>query len=101
MRPNSTGTYTGLGQHSLYFIRDKDKREVDFLVTRDERPWLLVEVKTSAKAKFSRHPAIFQEKTGVTHALQVAMDMDYVEQDCFAVKKPIIVPAKTFLSQLA
>jgi len=93
-------TDTGLGQYRLYFIRDKDKREVDFLVTRNEKPWLLVEVKTSAKAKLSRHLSTFQEKTGATHAMQVAMDLDYVERDCFAVKKPIIVPAKTFLSQL-
>ena len=73
---------------------------MDFLVTRNEKPWLLVEVKTSARAKLSRHLSTFQEKTGATHAMQVAMDLDYVEQDCFAVKKPIIVPAKTFLSQL-
>lgn len=93
-------TDTGLGTYQLYFIRDKEKREVDFLITRDNQPWLLVEVKSSVKAKLSRHLARFQQKTGAQHALQVAMDMDYVDADCFAVLKPVIVPAKTFLSQL-
>lgn len=93
-------TDIGLGRYQLYFIRDKEKREVDFLVTRDEKPWLLVEVKTSGRAKLSRQLAAFQEKTGAIHAMQVAMDLEYVDEDCFAVKKPVIVPAKTFLSQL-
>ena len=93
-------TDIGLGNYQLHFIRDKDKREVDFLVTRNNRPWLLVEVKTSGKAKISPHLATFKEKTGADHGLQVAMDLDYVEGDCFSFSRPLIVPAKTFLSQL-
>ena len=93
-------TDIGLGAYQLYFIRDKEKREVDFLVTRNDEPWLLVEVKTSGTATLSRHLARFQEKTGARHALQVAMNLDYVDADCFAVQRPVIVPAKTFLSQL-
>jgi uncharacterized protein len=30
---------------SLHFIRDKDKREVDFCVTLEGKPWLLIEAK--------------------------------------------------------
>jgi predicted AAA+ superfamily ATPase len=93
-------TDTGLGSYQLYFIRDKEKREVDFLVTRDEQPWMLVEVKTSGKANLSPHLSVFQEKTGAEHALQVAMNADYVDADCFTAQRPVIVPAKTFLSQL-
>ncbi len=94
-------TDIGLGSYQLYFIRDKEKREVDFLVTRGEKPWLLVEVKTSGKTKLSRNLARFQEKTGAPHALQVAIDLDFVAADCFDCRNPAIVPAKTFLSQLA
>ena len=36
------------GKFGLYFVRDKDGREVDFLVTKDLQPWLLIEVKESA-----------------------------------------------------
>ena len=32
---------------ALHFIRDKDKREVDFLLTLENKPWLLVEAKLS------------------------------------------------------
>ncbi len=93
-------TDIGLGNYQLYFIRDKERREVDFLLTRDNIPWLLVEVKSSGKSKLSPHLTRFQEKTGAPHALQVVIDHDYVDGDCFSLRRPAIVPAKTFLSQL-
>ncbi len=93
-------TDIGLGRYQLFFIRDKDRREVDFLLTRNNQPWLLVEVKTSEKAGLSPHLARFQEKTGAPHALQVVIEQDYVDGDCFSLRRPTIVPAKTFLSQL-
>ncbi len=93
-------TDIGLGDYQLYFIRDKEQREVDFLLTRNKAPWLLVEVKSSGKATLNPHLARFQEKTGAPHALQVAIDQDYVDGDCFSLRHPAIVPAKTFLSQL-
>jgi len=34
---------------NLYYLRDIEKREVDFLVTVNEKPWFCVEVKTSFK----------------------------------------------------
>lgn len=40
-------TQTGEGDFALHFLRDKQKREVDFLIVRDGRPWLPIEVKTS------------------------------------------------------
>ena len=93
-------TDIGLGTYRLYFIRDKDKREVDFLVTRDNQPWFLAEVKTSAKSKLSGTLANFQEKTGAGHAFQVAFDLDYIDRNCFDINSPVIVPAITFWSQL-
>ncbi len=30
-------TDTGLGKYELYFIRDKDQREVDFIVTKNQK----------------------------------------------------------------
>lgn len=38
-------TDSGEGQFELFFIRNKEKQEIDFLVTRDRQPWLPVEVK--------------------------------------------------------
>lgn len=40
-------TDLGLGDFDLGYVRDKEKREVDFLLTLDRRPWLLVEAKLS------------------------------------------------------
>lgn len=40
-------TDTAEGDFSLRFVRDKEKREVDFLVLRDGKPWLLAECKSA------------------------------------------------------
>ncbi len=90
----------GLGQYALQFIRDKEKREVDFIISKDNKPWFLVEVKASSKAGLSKNLYYFQEKTKAKHAFQVVFDMEYVHKDCFKHIKPIIVPAQTFLTQL-
>ena len=93
-------TEEGAGLHRLYFLRDKRKREVDFVVVRDEKPWFLVEVKTSDNAELSKSLQHFQEQTGATHAFQIAGNAEYVNRDCFEEHEPIILPAKTLLSQL-
>jgi len=90
----------GLGQYGLWFIRDKEKREVDFLVSRDKKPWFLVEVKLSSKGGLNKNLVYFQEKIKAKHAFQVALDMDYIAKDCFTHTEPVIVPAWTFLAQL-
>lgn len=93
-------TDRGFGNYDLYFLRDKEKREVDFLVTKDDQPWFLVEVKTSEDRHISPHLALFQKQTSAQHAFQVVINMKHENVDCFAYKEPIIVPASTFLSQL-
>ena len=45
-------TDRGLGEYGLYYLRTKDKIETDFLVTKNKKPWFLVEVKTKAKGTF-------------------------------------------------
>ena len=41
------------------------------------------------------------DEDGAPFAFQVTMDADYVDEDCFAKPDgPLIVPARTFLSQL-
>ncbi|NGX37896.1 MAG: hypothetical protein K1000chlam2_01064 [Chlamydiae bacterium] len=93
-------TDCGLGSYSLHYIRDKQKREVDFLVTKDNVPWFLVEVKNGNNRLISPHLHHFHEVLHTEHAFQVVLNMPYVDANCFAEKKPLIVPAKTFLSQL-
>lgn len=92
-------TDLGFGDFELRYLRDKQKREVDFLVVRDRKPWFLVEVKLK-DATLSPSLAYFQSQTKAPHAFQVVLDLPYEAADCFQVKHPVVVPAKTFLSQL-
>ena len=93
-------TDLGLGEFSLHYLRDKQKREVDFLVARDGTPWFLAEVKAS-DAPLSKFLAHFQSLTGAPHAFQIVLDRPFVPVDLFATpSSPRLVPALTFLSQL-
>jgi hypothetical protein len=92
-------TDLGLGKFELFYLRDKQKREVDFLVARDGSPWFLAEAKSSDD-RLSPALAHFQQRTGAAHAFQVVFDAPYVAADCFARTTPVSVPALTFLSQL-
>ena len=47
-------------EYSLFYIRNKQKQETDFLVTQNEKPWLLVEVKYS-DCPISKHHLETQE----------------------------------------
>lgn len=93
-------TDAGFGEYGLYYLRTIDKKEVDFVVTKNDKAWFLVEVKLSNDHKINPHLAEFQKQSGAQHAFQVVINMPYVNKDCFSVHEPIIVPAKTFLSQL-
>lgn len=92
-------TDLGFGEFELRYIRDAQKREVDFVVVRDKKPWLLVEVKTS-DGHYSPSLEFFQNKTNAPHALSVVLHQPYIHADCFASRGPVVVPARTFLSQL-
>lgn len=93
-------TDCGFGRYDLWFVRDKEKREVDFLVSRDNLPWILVETKWSGGTLVSKNLVYFSQKLKTKHAFQLAIDSEYIPGDCFNYKEPTIVPAVTFLSQL-
>ncbi len=90
----------GLGRFELGYLRDKEKREVDFVVVRDGEPWFLAEVKHRAEA-VGPSLGYFQEQLAAPFAFQVVVDAEAVDADCFAAPgPPLVVPARTFLSQL-
>jgi hypothetical protein len=91
-------TDLGLGRFDLHYLRDKEKREVDFLVVRDRRPWFLVEAKAS-DTSLSPALARYQKATGCAHAFQAVMDLAPIRADCFSRHDPVVVPARTLLSQ--
>lgn len=90
----------GFGDYKLHYLRDKEKREVDFLVVKNNQPWMLVEAKHKNNKSISPHLYYFQDQLKAEYALQVVIEMDYVNKNCFVGPEPLIVPAKTFLSQL-
>ncbi|RZB30624.1 MAG: uncharacterized protein SRB1_02904 [Desulfobacteraceae bacterium Eth-SRB1] len=90
----------GLGEYSLNFLRTKDKREVDFLVTKNNKPWFIIEVKSSQSRPLSKHLEYFQTRIGAKHAFQVMMDAAFENADCFEFLYPVRVSGRTFLSQL-
>lgn len=93
-------TDTGLGEYALHFVRDKEKREVDFLVVRNGAPWFLVEVKSSSGQRVSRALTRFHERLGTSHAFQACLDMEPTPASCFALTAPGRVPLRTLLAQL-
>ena len=46
-RATTLWTDDGFGDHDLWYLRTKEKREVDFLVTKDQNPLFMVEAKLS------------------------------------------------------
>ncbi len=73
---------------------------MDFLVTRKDQPWFLVEAKTGGNRGLNPALSYFQSQTGAKHAFQLAFDLAFVGRDCFEFTKPMIIPASSFLSQL-
>jgi len=90
----------GLGKFELAYLRDKEKREVDFLVVRDGKPWFLAEVKHHEES-ISPILKFYQDQLKAPYAFQLVIDADYVDADCFSTPGgPVVVPARTLLSQL-
>ena len=54
----------------LYYLRDVDKREVDFLVTIKNKPWFAVEVKLNDTA-LSPNLLYFRDRLEIPHVYQV------------------------------
>lgn len=91
-------TDLGLGDFELRYLRDKQQREVDFLVVRDGDPWFLVEAK-HRDTRLSGALEHFQQQTRAAHAFQAVEALPYVDADPYVHSTPRIVPARTLLSQ--
>ncbi len=55
---------------NLYFLRDQEKREIDFIVTKDKKPLFAVECKSGEKS-LSRHIPYFAKRTDIPFFYQV------------------------------
>ena len=75
----------------LRFLRDTDKRELDFVVLKNKKPLFAVECKTGEK-KLSRHIHYFKARTKIPKFYQVHLGSKHIEVD----KKTMIIPFWTF-----
>jgi predicted AAA+ superfamily ATPase len=94
-------TDLAFGEFELFYLRDKDKREVDFFVTKDQKPYLLLEVKSNSH-DISPSTHHFYNMTKPPFAFQVVRNKKKVRSPFQGLKSPIrIVSAEEFLSALA
>jgi uncharacterized protein len=82
-------TEMGLGAFELMYVRDKEKREVDFIVIKDNRPLALFEAKEGDDA-ISPSGKYFANKLGIPF-YQISPRHTSVEAfpgDCFKIPAP-------------
>ncbi len=89
----------GLGRYELFFLRNLEKQEVDFLITKDQQPYLMIESKASNQ-NISKSLLYFANQLKPTYSFQSVFNMNYIGKDVFSLDKPMVIPVKTLLSQL-
>ncbi|MCY3021868.1 MAG: ATP-binding protein [Planctomycetota bacterium] len=90
---------TGEGEFELFYIRDKDQHEIDFLIVRDGVPWLPVEAKlgeTTPAANWAR----FARVLPCARALQV-VNRPVWDEHAFGDKRLLVADAAEALRYFA
>ncbi|MBI1871749.1 MAG: ATP-binding protein [Chlamydiae bacterium] len=88
----------GYGDFELHYVRDKEKREVDFLIANGKKPWALIECKYSDKT-IDRSLLYFQERLKPTYAFQAVYALE--ENVHYKTSSGIFLTSAThFLSKL-
>jgi predicted AAA+ superfamily ATPase len=65
----------GLPPLDLRYVRDREKREVDFLLTLNKKPWALIEAKLSDTSP-APSMGYFAERLRVPHRIQVVLECE-------------------------
>jgi hypothetical protein len=76
----------------LRFLRDKEQREVDFLVTIDNKPWFCVEVKNSRK-EISKSLYYYKNALKIPYSYQIVLenDVNYVKDGIHVISVPVFL----------
>ena len=69
-------TDTAEGFFELFFVRNKEKKEVDFLITNNKKPWMLVECKSNSK-NISLHLLYYKDILKTPLNFQLTEDENY------------------------
>jgi len=70
-------TDSGYAETEIFYLRLKNKKESDFLITKNQKPWLIVEVKTGSKEIESHHYS-FSKNLGNIPILQITNHKDLI-----------------------
>lgn len=92
-------TDTGFGEFKLHYLRNKEKEEIDFLIVKDKKPWLPIEVKLNDEQP-SRNWSPFMKYIKCKRAIQVTLknnQFKIVKESGFDL---LIISADRFLQYL-
>lgn len=92
-------TDTGYGDLELRYLRNKEKFEIDFLILKNKKPWLPIEVKLSDENP-SQNWAAFMNQLGLQHGIQIIAKPKVQKIHDFANYKILVISAADFLQLL-
>jgi len=92
-------TDTGIGDFQLYYLRNRQKQEIDFLVVKDKKPWLPIEVKLHDDTLASNWSA-FMRQLNCPYGVQVVKQDNVHQVVDTNFGKIVIISAAQFLSGL-
>ena len=67
----------GLADAELYYLRQKNKTETDFLILKENEPWLMIETKLNSTDIASQHYRL-SEQLGNIPVLQIILEGDHI-----------------------
>ncbi|MBN2573091.1 MAG: ATP-binding protein [Deltaproteobacteria bacterium] len=94
-----TWTQMGEARLDLAYIRDKEKREVDFVVTENNQPRVLVECRMS-DSQLSPYLLAFQERLNVAYAVQLVRQPGHARRTTIGGRQQWVVSADRWLGKL-
>jgi predicted AAA+ superfamily ATPase len=87
-------TESGDAEWGLHFVRTREGKETDFLLTRNHRPWCLLECKLR-KTRIESHHRLFAAKLGGIPVVQVVKQEGQIEAQQ---RDTVSISASRFLS---
>lgn len=92
-------TDTGVGVFELYYLRNKEQQEIDFLITRDRKPWLPIEVKLNY-SQVSDNWKAFMPLLSCKKGVQIVKKPNIYQKNKLDCGEVLIISADMFLSLL-
>ena len=84
----------GIGEFGLSYVRNRSGQECDFLITRDKKPWLLLEAKLKDQ-RLASHLYLFSKRLGNIPIIQLVKEKGVL---CIGKNNDFRISASRFLS---